>query len=160
MAIGPRRAGTITTRSPSPTRRRPRAARSYSAKWPATRRRPVEDRDALDPFVNPAAERIEVGAALFKQPGPNGKACATCHATPQTSFKRWAVEMPKWEPRLKKVLGAEEFLARHAKATAGADWLMQSRPTSDMSIYLHSTANGEAIKVDSVNPRPQSGYTA
>ena len=33
--------------------------------------------------------------------------------------------MPKWEPRLKKVLGVEEFITRHAKATAGKDWLMQ-----------------------------------
>jgi sulfur-oxidizing protein SoxA len=125
---------------------------------PATRPLPVEDRDALDPFVNPAAERIEVGAALFKQPGPNGKACATCHATPQTSFKRWAVEMPKWEPRLKKVLGAEEFLARHAKATTGADWLMQSGQNTDMSIYLHSLANGQAIKVDLADPDAKAAY--
>src|SRR6266481_1337447 len=50
---------------------------------PEKRPQPVEDRDALDPFVNPAAERIEVGAALFNQSGPNGKACVTCHATPQ-----------------------------------------------------------------------------
>ena len=34
---------------------------------PEKRPMPVEDRDALDPFVNPAAERIEAGAALFKQ---------------------------------------------------------------------------------------------
>ena len=33
---------------------------------PEKRPMPVEDRDALDPFVNPAAERIEAGAALFK----------------------------------------------------------------------------------------------
>ena len=116
---------------------------------PEKRPMPVEDRDALDPFVNPAAERIEAGAALFKQ------SCVSCHATPETSFKRWAVEMPKWEPRLKKVLGAEEFITRHAKATAGKDWLMQSRENTDMSVYLHSLANGEAIKVDLVDARRQ-----
>jgi L-cysteine S-thiosulfotransferase len=125
---------------------------------PAKRPLPVEDRDALDPFVNPAAERIEVGVALFKQPGPNGKACVSCHATPQVSFKRWAVEMPKWDARLKKVLGAEEFIARHAKATTGADWLMQSGQNTDMSIYLHSLANGEAIKVDLSNPDARAAY--
>jgi sulfur-oxidizing protein SoxA len=119
---------------------------------PEKRPQPVEDRDALDPFVNPAAERIEAGAALFKQ------SCASCHATPATSFKRWAVEMPKWEPRLNKVLGAEEFIARHAKATTGADWLMQSRPNTDMSIYLHSLANGEAIKVDLSSADAKAAY--
>ena len=119
---------------------------------PAKRPLPREDRDALDPFVNPAAEHIEAGAALFKQ------ACASCHATPQTSFKRWAVEMPKWEPRLKKVLGAEEFIARHAKAVAGKTWLMQSRENTDLSVYLHSLANGEAIKVDLSQPEAKAGY--
>jgi L-cysteine S-thiosulfotransferase len=119
---------------------------------PEKRPQPVEDRDALDPFVNPAAERIEAGAALFKQ------ACASCHATPETSFKRWAVEMPKWEPRLKKVLGAEEFITRHAKAAAGKDWLMQSRENTDLSVYLHSLANGEAIKVDLSNPEAKAAY--
>jgi sulfur-oxidizing protein SoxA len=119
---------------------------------PEKRPRPVEDRDALDPFINPAADRIEAGATLFKQ------SCASCHATPQVSFRRWAVEMPKWEPRLNKVLGAEEFIARHAKAAAGKDWLMQSRDNTDMSIYLHSLANGEAIKVDLSSPEAKAAY--
>jgi sulfur-oxidizing protein SoxA len=119
---------------------------------PDKRPLPVEDRDALDPFVNPAAEHIEAGSALFKQ------ACASCHAAPQTAFKRWAVEMPKWEPRLNKVLGAEEFIARHAKAAAGKDWLMQSRENTDLSIYLHSLANGEAIRVDLSQPAAKAAY--
>jgi sulfur-oxidizing protein SoxA len=119
---------------------------------PEKRPQPVEDRDALDPFVNPAAERIDAGAALFK------RSCASCHATPAASFKRWAVEMPRWEPRLDKVLGAEEFIARHAKATSGKDWLMQSRENIDMSIYLHSLANGEAIKVDLSSADAKAAY--
>jgi sulfur-oxidizing protein SoxA len=119
---------------------------------PEKRPLPVEDRDALDPFVNPAAERIDAGAALFKQ------SCASCHATPATTFKRWAVEMPKWEPRLNKVLGAEEFIARHAKAASGKDWLMQSRENTDLSVYLHSLANGQAIKVDLSSPDAKAAY--
>jgi sulfur-oxidizing protein SoxA len=119
---------------------------------PEKRPRPVEDRDALDPFVNPAADRIEAGAALFKQ------ACASCHASPRVRFKRWVVEMPKWEPRLNKVLGAEEFIARHAMAAAGRNWLMQSKENTDMSIYLHSLANGEAIKVDLASPEAKAAY--
>jgi L-cysteine S-thiosulfotransferase len=125
---------------------------------PARRPRPVEDRDFLDPFVNPAADHIDAGAALFKKAGPNGKACATCHATPATSFRRWAVEMPKWEPRLAKVLGAEEFIARHARATMDADYLMQSAANTDLSVYLHSLANGEIIKVDLSSPEARAAY--
>lgn len=119
---------------------------------PARRPRPVEDRDALDPFVNPAADHIGAGTDLFMQ------ACVSCHATPEETFKRWAVEMPKWEPRLKKVLGVEEFIARHAKATSGETWLMQSRENTDLSVYLHSLANGEAIKVDLSSPEAKAAY--
>jgi len=125
---------------------------------PEKRPRPVEDRDAADPFVNPSVDRIEVGAALSKKAGPNGQACVACHADPKTAFRRWAVEMPKWEPRLKKVLGAEEFIARHAKATTGADMLMETRDNIDMSIYLHNLANGQAIKVDLSNPDAKAAY--
>jgi sulfur-oxidizing protein SoxA len=117
-----------------------------------TLKTPARFADALDPFVNPAAERIDAGAALFKQ------SCVSCHAAPETSFKRWAVEMPKWEPRLEKVLGAEEFITRHARATSGADWLMQSRQNTDMSIYLHSLANGQAITVDLSSPEAKAAY--
>ena len=119
---------------------------------PEKRPRPVEDRDALDPFVNPAADHIDTGAALFKQ------ACATCHATPKVTFRRWAAGMPKWEPRLKKVLGVEEFIARHAKATSGKDWRMQSKENTDLSVYLHSLANGEPIKVDLGSPDALAAY--
>ena len=76
---------------------------------PAKRPLPVEDRDALDLFVNPSAERIEAGEALYKKAGPNGKACIACHADPKTAFKRWAVTMPRWEKRLNKVLARREM---------------------------------------------------
>ncbi len=56
--------------------------------------------------------------------------------------------MPKWEPRLDKVLGVEEFVTRHAKATTGAEWLMETDDNQAMSVYLHHLANGEPIKVD------------
>ena len=52
----------------------------------------------------------------------------------------------------------EEFIARHAKATTGADWLMQSSDNTDMSIYLHSLANGQEIKVDLSTPEARAAY--
>jgi sulfur-oxidizing protein SoxA len=115
---------------------------------PSKRPLPVEDRDALDPFVNPAAERIEVGEKLLGQPGPNGKSCVSCHADAKTAFVGWAVTMPKWEPRLNSLLGVEEFIYRHAKATTGADYRMQTTPNLDLTVYLHSQSNGKPIAVD------------
>jgi sulfur-oxidizing protein SoxA len=119
---------------------------------PEKRPPPVEDRDALDPFVNPGAERIEVGEALFQ------KSCVSCHADAKTAFKRWAVTMPRWEPRLNKVLGAEEFVARHAMATTRADYPMQSAANNDLSIYLHSLANGEKIEVKLETPEANAAF--
>ena len=45
----------------------------------------------------------------------------SCHDDAAEQFKKWAATMPKWEPRLDKVLGVEEFVSRHAKATTGAE---------------------------------------
>lgn len=125
---------------------------------PAKRPKPVEDRDYKDPFVNPAAEHVEAGGALFRKAGPNGKSCAACHADPASAFKTWAAEMPTWEPRLKKVLGVEEFITRHAKATMDADYLMQSVANTDLSIYLHNLADGQTIKVDLSTPDAKAAY--
>lgn len=123
---------------------------------PALRPKPVEDRDALDPFVNPAAERIETGEALFRAAAPGGKSCASCHADAKAKFAGWATSMPKWEPRLKKTLGVEEFIHRHAKATMEVEWRMQSVPNTDMTVYLHSLSNGREIKLDLSTPEARS----
>jgi sulfur-oxidizing protein SoxA len=112
------------------------------------RPKPVEDRDALDPFVNPAVERIAVGKALTERAGPNGKSCVACHSALQTQAAGWAVRMPQWETRLKKMMGVEEFVYRHAKATIGADYPMQSAENTDLSIYLYSLSNGRPFQVD------------
>lgn len=123
---------------------------------PGTRPVPVEDRDWTDPFVNPAVENIDTGQGLFEQAGPNGKSCASCHKDPETAFKRWAVTMPRWEPRLGKVLGAAEFVARHARATTGAEWLMQSPENTAMTVYLTSLANGEPFAIDLAPPEAKA----
>jgi sulfur-oxidizing protein SoxA len=125
---------------------------------PEKRPRPVEDRDNLDPFVNPAVDHIELGALLFKKPGPNGKPCSACHASPKTQFARWAAGMPKWESRLNKVLGVEEFIARHTPATTGAELPMETADNIDLSVYLHNLANGQAITVDLSSPEAKAAY--
>ncbi len=115
---------------------------------PDKRAAPVEKRENLDPLENPGMWTVDKAQELWKQAGSKGAACVTCHATPETQFKSWAASMPKWEPRVGKVLGVEEFVTRHAKATTGADWLMETDDNRAMSVYLHFLANGEPIKVD------------
>ncbi|APV50236.1 sulfur oxidation c-type cytochrome SoxX [Betaproteobacteria bacterium GR16-43] len=115
---------------------------------PQRRRKPVEDRDALDPFVNPGIERVPAGEALFVAPGPNGEACIACHAAPRKAFAEWAATLPRWEPRLGKVLGVEEFVFRHARATTGARYAMGGEENVNLSVYLHFLANGRPIRVD------------
>jgi sulfur-oxidizing protein SoxA len=115
---------------------------------PATRPVPVETRDNLDPFVNDGMAAVERAKLIYARAGASGKSCASCHAAPEKSFKTWAASMPRYEPRLKKVIGVEEFITRHARSTTGDDLLMQSADNIDLAIYLRHLANGTPIKVD------------
>jgi len=115
---------------------------------PNKRPAPVENRDNLDPIENPGMWTVDQAQALWKKRTASGFSCNTCHSNPETQFKTWAASMPKWEPRLDKVLGVEEFITRHAATTTGAKWLMESEDNKAMSVYLHFLANGNPIKVD------------
>jgi sulfur-oxidizing protein SoxA len=109
----------------------------------------VEKRDNLDSMINPAMWAVDSKApALWTERGTQGASCSTCHAAPEQAFKSWAASMPRWEPRLGKVLGIEEFVARHAKATTGHAWLMQSEENTALAVYLRYLANGTPINVD------------
>ena len=119
---------------------------------PAKRPPPVEKRDNLDPIENPAMWAVDKAQELWKQAGAAGSSCNTCHSDPKTSFKTWAASMPMWEPRLNKALGVEEFVTRHAKATTGASWPMETEENRAMSVYLHFLANGAPLKVDTSSP--------
>lgn len=118
---------------------------------PTKRPPPVEKRENLDPIENPGMWAVERAEALWKVRGPAGFACGTCHAEAKAQFKTWAAGMPKWEPRLNKVLAVEEFVTRHAKATTGANWLMETEENKAMSVYLHFLANGAPIKIDTTS---------
>jgi sulfur-oxidizing protein SoxA len=126
---------------------------------PAKRHPPVETRDNLDPTTNPAMWAVDKGEELYrKREAATGFACATCHGAAATRFKTWAATMPRFEPRLNKVLGVEEFVTRHAKATTGANWLMQSDENTAMAVYLRNLANGAEIKVDIDSPGAKDAY--
>lgn len=124
---------------------------------PFKRPAPVENRDNLDDLVNPGMWAVEQAQKLWTVKGPTSQSCASCHANPQT-FKTFGASMPKWEPRLNKVLGVEEFVFRHAKATTGANWLMQSEENTALAVYLRYLANGQPIKVDITSPGAKQAY--
>jgi sulfur-oxidizing protein SoxA len=119
---------------------------------PNKRPGPVEKRDNLDPMENPGMWAVDKAQELWKLKSSIGFSCNNCHSDPKETFKSWAASMPKWEPRLDKVLGVEEFVTRHAKATTGADWLMETDNNRAMSVYLHNLANGTPINVDTTSP--------
>lgn len=118
---------------------------------PGKRPVPTEDRDNLDALVNPGMWAVDKAKELWAAKGPSGGACVACHANPEAQFKTWAASMPRWEQRLNKVMGVEEFVFRHAKATTGHSWLMQSEQNLAMAVYLRHIANGAEIKVDVVS---------
>ncbi len=115
---------------------------------PEKRPAPVERRENLDPIENPGMWAIDKAQDLFTQKMASGSSCSSCHADAQAAFKTWAAGMPKWEPRLNKVLGVEEFVTRHARTTTGADWPMETDNNRVMSVYLHFLANGTPIAID------------
>ncbi len=118
---------------------------------PDKRPAPVEKRDNLDAIENPGMWAVDKAQELWKLKTSIGFSCNTCHSEPKETFKTWAASMPKWEPRLNKVLGVEEFVMRHTKATTGAVWLMETDENRVMSVYLHNLANGAPIAVDTTS---------
>lgn len=119
---------------------------------PNKRPAPVETRPNLDPTENPAAFAADKGAAAFRTAGPKGQACVDCHRDPAQAFAAWGAQMPRYEPRLDKVLGVEEFVTRHARATTGGEFPMQSETNLALAIYLRALANGQPIRVDTGSP--------
>ncbi|HEU5275274.1 MAG TPA: sulfur oxidation c-type cytochrome SoxA [Xanthobacteraceae bacterium] len=125
---------------------------------PGKRPAPVEKRDNLDPTTNPAMWAVDKGEELYSKRGTSGFACATCHGDAKARFKTWAAAMPRWEPRLGHVLGIEEFVFRHAKATTEANWPMESDENIAMAVYLRNVANGAEMKVDLSSAEAKAAY--
>ncbi len=103
---------------------------------------PKNNVDNLDEFENPAMFELETGRELFSE------SCQKCHKNPEDKFAKWAITMPKFEPRLNKIIGIEEFITRHARATTDVKYLLQSEENIALAIYLRNLANGQKIAVD------------
>ena len=116
---------------------------------PALRPIPVEDRDNLDETENPGMSSVDNGEALWS------KSCASCHENLE-AYQGWAATMPRYDPRMKKVIGVEEFVTRHARATGPDDHPMETAGNVDLSVFLRHLANGERIQVDVSDPDSQA----
>ena len=79
---------------------------------PYKRPAPVETRDNLDDLVNPGMWASSARRRCGRPTGRTARRARRCHADAAGVFKNWAASMPKWEPRLDKVLGVEEFVLR------------------------------------------------
>lgn len=123
---------------------------------PNKRPLPKVTADYLDPTENPAMFEMDRGKELYGKAGPNGKSCASCHKDPAKEFKTWAARMPYYEPRMKKVLNTEEFLARHTRATTGEDWRMQTDENTSLSIYVRHFAHGQKIDIQFRTPQEKA----
>ncbi|MCK5719083.1 MAG: sulfur oxidation c-type cytochrome SoxA [Thiomargarita sp.] len=117
---------------------------------PKTRSLPTNSRDNLDVFENPAMLSVEFGEELFNKMANNKQSCQSCHTDDNVSqsLSSWAATMPKFETRLNKIIGIEEFITRHARATMEIDYPMQSQKNLALSVYLRYLANGKAIQID------------
>jgi L-cysteine S-thiosulfotransferase len=123
---------------------------------PATRPLPKSTVDYHDPTENPAMFEVDRGKKHFDKAGPAGKSCASCHKNPEQAFKTWAAHMPYYEPRMKKVLNSEEFLTRHARATTGENWPMESEENTALSIYVRNFADGQPIDIQFRTPEEKA----
>ena len=94
---------------------------------PTKRPAPVETRDNLDDILNPGMWTIERAQTLWKTNGPSGSSCATCHADAKV-FKTWAAgDAEMGAAARSRCSASRNSSSRHAKATTGADWLMESQ---------------------------------
>jgi sulfur-oxidizing protein SoxA len=125
---------------------------------PSKRPALVEKRENLDAIENPGMWAVDKAQLLWKADGPAGISCNTCHAD-AAAFKTWAASMPKWERRLDKVLGVEEFVTRHARTTTGANWPMETDNNRAMSVYLHYLANGAPIAIDATSEETKAAIS-
>ncbi|MEY3218779.1 MAG: sulfur oxidation c-type cytochrome SoxA [Pseudomonadota bacterium] len=116
---------------------------------PEKRPVPVEERPNLDPLENPAMFATEEGERLYAQ------MCSNCHQSPQL-FQSWAVTMPKYSTAMNKMIGVEEFVTRHARATRQINLPMQSNQNLALSTFLRFISNGKPLQVDISDPETQS----
>lgn len=108
-----------------------------------------------------ADDYIDEGEALFNKPGKNGKSCASCHTSGNTSskapsLKGVAASYPKYDKQLNKVALIETRNNYCRKKYMHSDsYKLGSRDSNTLSSYIKYLARNEAMSV-SANPKIQN----
>jgi sulfur-oxidizing protein SoxA len=124
---------------------------------PFTRRRPTGFGDNLDPTNNPAVVLGEDSERIWKEPGPNGKACAECHAGGiDAAMKGVAARYPKLVKKYGRVMSVEDFLTVHGPETTGRVFPMESDANVHMAVRLKMASNGMPVAVDLASPEARA----
>jgi sulfur-oxidizing protein SoxA len=124
---------------------------------PFTRRRPTGFGDNLDPTNNPAVLLGEASERIWSEPGPNGQACAGCHAGGiDVAMKGVATRYPKLVKDYGRVMSLEDFLTVHGPATTGRAFPMESDDNVYMAVRVKMASNGLPVAVDLTSPEARA----
>ena len=116
---------------------------------PFTRRRPTGFGDNLDPTNNPGVVLGEEAEALWKERGPNGKACADCHGVAiDAAMKGVATRYPRFVPAYRRVMSIEDLLTVHGPQRTGRAFPMESAENVHLSVRIKMASNGMPVMVD------------
>lgn len=124
---------------------------------PATRRKPVGFGDNLDPTNNPAVLLAEEAEALWRAPGPSGKACAGCHEGPPARAMRGvATRYPRHVTAWRRVMSLEDFLEAHGPETTGRAYPAESPENLALTVLVKMASNGLPVRVDTASPEARA----
>ena len=141
------------------TQRGPLPAETNPERNPDTRHKPVGFGDNLDPTNNPAVLRAEEAASRWAEPGPSGKACATCHAGgPEVSVRTVATRYPRFVREYGRVMSIEDFLAVHGPATTGVALPSESAANLDLTVLIKTASNGLLVALDLHEPENRAAF--
>jgi L-cysteine S-thiosulfotransferase len=122
---------------------------------PFTRRRPTGFGDNLDATNNPGLVAGEEAEALWKERGPNGKACNDCHAGLDATMKGVATRYPKFVKAYARIMSVEDFLTVHAPEMTGRPLPMESDDNVALAVRVKMASNGQPMALDLMSPEGQ-----
>jgi sulfur-oxidizing protein SoxA len=124
---------------------------------PATRTKPVGFGDNLDPTNNPALLLAEDAEAQWSARGPQGKACADCHAGgPAKAMRGVATRYPRYLSQYRRVMSIEDLLALHAPEMTGTPLPGESDANLAMTVLVKMASNGLPVAVDTSSPQARA----
>lgn len=116
---------------------------------PFTRRRPTGFGDNLDPTNNPAVVAAEAMDSVWSERGPNGKACADCHAGGiDVAMKGVAARYPRHVATYGRVMSLEDLMTVHGPERTGRPFPMESDDNVRLVVRLKMASNGMPVALD------------